>query len=248
MEQGIETLVHPAGTADPKALKAAGLEVIEAYDAFFAGLEHPRLFLLDLPLGQAIDQVIDSAYAVMEPGDVMLDPSGSYWGDTLRRFRRMRHRSIFYVDLAFLGGGVTGPVLAAGDRRGVDLALPALERIVGAGQAVRAGGAAAAHYALMVREGLATSVAHAISEARQLLEAYPNDADAEEVGRHLWPAPPVEPNGRASWLLDDAVRLEAAVPLTAQSIMLELGAALDEHRSPPAAPRVGSFVHPDDIL
>ena len=52
----------------------------------------------------------------------------------------------------------------------------------------------------------------------------------------------------AAWLLDDAIRLEAAVPLLAQSIMLELGAALDDYRSAEADPRVGGFVHPDDIL
>ena len=31
----------------------------------------------------------------------------------------------------------------------------------------------------MVRAGVVTAVAHAVSEARQLLEAYPNEADAD---------------------------------------------------------------------
>ena len=53
--------------------------------------------------------------------------------------------------------------------------------------------------------------------------------------------------GRAGWLLDDAVRLEAAVPLTAQALMLTVGEALEAHRSTPPPPR-GAFVHPDDIL
>ena len=38
----------------------------------------------------------------MEPGDVVIDVTPSYWGDTLRRFRRMRHRSLFYVDVALI--------------------------------------------------------------------------------------------------------------------------------------------------
>ena len=66
-------------------------------------LEHPRRFVLDLPVGSEIDRVIDAAYVVMEPGDVVLDPTPSYWGDTLRRFRRMRHRSLYYVDVALIG-------------------------------------------------------------------------------------------------------------------------------------------------
>lgn len=244
---GIEVLVHGAGEADPAALKADGLACVDDWQAFFVELEHPRLFLLDLPLGPAIDRTIDAAYVVMEPGDVVIDPSGSYWGDTLRRFRRMRHRSLFYVDAALIGPlpGVT--VLASGDERGVELAMPLLVAMAGEGGVVRAGGAAAAHYALMVRDAVATSMAQAVSEARQLLEAYPNDADGEAIAGGLWPDG-LAPGVRSGWLLDDAVRLEAAVPLLAQAVMLELGGALDEHRSTPPAPRVGGFVHPDDML
>ena len=72
--------------ADGDGLERPGVTRVERYDAFFGLLEHPRLFLLDLPLGRAIDRAIDAAYVFMEPGDVVLDPSGSYWGDTLRRY------------------------------------------------------------------------------------------------------------------------------------------------------------------
>jgi hypothetical protein len=112
---------------------------------------------------------------------------------------------------------------------------------------VRAGGAGAAHFAVMVREAVATSMAHALSEARQLLEAYPNRPEPAAILEQLWPEPTPEAP-RAAWLLDDAVRLEAAVPLLAQAIMLDLGAALDEHRSAGPMPRVGGFVHPDEVL
>ena len=182
----------------------------------------------------------------MEPGDVVLDPSGSYWCDTLRRYRRMRHRSLFFVDLGVIGPIPGATILAAGDERGIDLAA-ASRRLAGSGNVVRAGGAGAAHYALMVRAGVATAMAHAVSEARQLLEAYPNESAADAVAARLWPATAPPARG-AAWLLDDAIRLEAAVPLLAQSIMLELGAALDDYRSAEADPRVGGFVHPDDIL
>ncbi|MEK0085263.1 NAD(P)-binding domain-containing protein [Benzoatithermus flavus] len=246
-EAGIDLVVHPAETANKAGLDRSGIAIVDRYEAFFAELEHPRLFLLDLPLGAAIDRTIDEAYVTMEPGDVVLDPSGSYWGDTLRRFRRMRHRSLFYVDLALLGEIPTGIVLAAGDRRGIELATPFLERLARPDGVICAGGAGAAHYALMVRDAVATSVVHALSEARQLLEAYPNDPEPDAVAGAFWPAGP-HPGPRASWVLDDAVRLEAAIPLLAQGIMLEIAHALDEHRSREPAPRVGPFVHPDDIL
>lgn len=248
-DAGLDVVVHPAGAPGRAGLDHPRVREIGDRPAFVALLEHPRLFLLDLPIGAAIDRAVDAAYVDMEPGDVVLDPSGSYWGDTLRRYRRMRHRSLYYVDLALLGAPLGGAVLAGGDPRGVELAWPLLERLAAPdGGVARAGGAGAAHHALMVRDAVATSLAHALSEARQLLEVYPNAPAAPGVvlGR-LWPAAP-EPGPRAGWLLDDAVRLQAAVPHLAQGVMLEIGRALDEQRPTEPASRVGGFVGPEEIV
>jgi 6-phosphogluconate dehydrogenase len=246
-DAGVEVCVHPAGTGNEAGLDRREVTCVDRYEALAAAIEHPRLVFLDLPLGPAIDRTIDEAYVVLEPGDVVLDPSGSYWGDTLRRFRRMRHRSLFYVDLALIGDIPDGAILVSGDARGVRLCLPLLDRLALPGSVVQAGGAGAAHYALMVREAVAVAVTHALSEARQLLEAYPNEPEPEAVAEQLWPEPP-RPGTRADWLLDDAIHLQAAIPLLAQGVMLEIGAALDEQRMEEPAPRVGAFVHPDDIL
>lgn len=247
VESGFEPIFHAAGTVNSDGLEHPALHEVERFAEFFEALDHPRHFLLDLPLGQSIDRIIDEAYVVMEPGDVVLDPTGSYWGDTLRRYRRMRHRSLYYVDLAFIGDMPGGIVLAAGDKRGVALASPVLQRLAATGTVIQAGGSGAAHFALTVRAGVANAVTHALSEARQLLEAYPNEPEADAVVTGLWPpSPPATDCG--AWLLDDAVRLHAAIPLLAQGIMLEMAAALEERRSFDVAPRVGGFVHPEEIL
>lgn len=246
-QAGATLVCHPAITTNRLGLDRAGVSLVEDYAAFFTELEHPRLFLLDLAMGGMIDATIDEAYAFMEPGDVVIDPSGSYWGDTLRRYRRMRHRSLYYVDLALLGEPPGGTVLAAGDPGGVALAMPLLRLLAGMGRIVPAGGAGSAHFAAMVHAAVATSLTHALSEARQLIEAYPNEPASEELIGALW-LPGPAPSMRAAWLLDDAIRLEASVPHLAQGIMLEVGHALDEQRSAEPAPRVGGFVHPDDIL
>ena len=239
---GVEVLAY-AGAGHPPVPQ--GVASVDRLDAFFAELEHPRHFVLDLPSGSGVDQIIDTAYVVMEPGDVVLDATPSYWGDTLRRFRRMRHRSIYYVDVALIEG--TATALASGDERGVALAMPLVEQLAATGRAIRAGEAGAAHFALMVHAGVAMAIEHAVSEARQLLEAYPNDADPTGIAEMLWPSRgPASP--AAAWLLDDAVRLHAVIPLLAQGVMLELGAALDDHRAVDVPPRVGGFVHPDEIL
>lgn len=237
---GVEVLAY-AGVGYPPAPQ--GIASVDQLDGFIAELEHPRRFVLDTSSGDGVDRAIDESDVVMEPGDVVLDATTSYWGDTLRRFRRMRHRSIYYVDVAL----IEDTALASGDERGVTIAMPLVERLAATGRAIRAGEAGAAHFALMVHAGVAMAIEHAVGEARQLLEAYPKDADPTGIARMLWssrrPASPA-----AAWLLDDAVRLHAAIPLLAHGVMLELGAALDDHRAVDIPPRVGGFVHPDDIL
>ena len=215
--------------------------------SYFEELEHPRFFLLDLPFGEHIDRIIDEAYVVMEPGDVVLDRTASYWGDTLRRYRRMRHRSLYYVDLALIGKMPGGTVLAAGDERGVALASRVLSRLAGTGGVIRAGGSGAAHFALMVRAGVANAVTHAPQRGPAVAGGLSERTRRRRVNSRLWPQAPASADCGA-WLLDDAVRLHAAIPLLAQGIMLEMAATLDESRSFDVAPRVGGFVHPDDIL
>lgn len=240
-DAGLEPVAHAADAAARDRLEAQGIAHVGAYADFFEALEHPRVYLVDMAPGPEIDRLIDEAYVVMEPGDVVVDPAAGWWCDTLRRFRRMRHRSLYYVDAAEAGA----VMLASGDRKGVELALPVLQRL--AGRAVACGEAGAAHYARMVLDGLTAVRAQAESEAHQLLEAFPAGLDAASVARALGLGE-TEAGWRAAWLPEDALRLEAAVPLTAQAVMLELAAALEEHRSAPPAPRLGPFVRHEDIL
>ncbi|MDX6751708.1 NAD(P)-binding domain-containing protein [Geminicoccaceae bacterium 1502E] len=240
-DAGLAPVVHATEPAYQARLDQQGIARVDAYEEFFDALEHPRVYLIDMGPGPELDRLIDEAYVVMEPGDVVVDPGASWWCDTLRRFRRMRHRSLYYVDAAAMGG----IMLASGDRKGVELALPVLEAL--AGRAAACGEAGAAHYAAMVLDGLRTVRAQAESEARQLLEAFPAGLDAAAAAAALGLADGAA-GGRAAWLPEDALRLEAAVPLTAQAVMLELAAALDEHRSVAPAPRLGPFVRHEEIL
>lgn len=244
---GLEPVARVADAAEAERLRRDGIATIAEYVEFFEALEHPRLFVLDLPIGAAVDATLDEAYVVMEPSDVVIDPSGSYWCDTLRRFRRMRHRSLYYVDVAEIATPAGRHLFASGDRKGVEMALPALRRLAAPGTASALGEAGAAHFLLMVMDGVRTALAHAHSEARQLLEAFPIGFDVAAVVEAL-DLEAAGTEGRAAWLLDDALRLESAVPLLAHAVMLEAGAALDDRRPMPQLPRQGPFVHPDDVL
>jgi 6-phosphogluconate dehydrogenase len=241
-EAGLDYVLH----LDASTGEVPGV-VVNSYAGFVEALEHPRLFLLDLDPGPAVDKLIDTAYTVMEPGDLVVDLTGSYWGDTLRRYRRMRHRSLFYLDAAFIPGPRGSRLLLAGDERALALSAPLLSRLAGEGGLIVAGGAGAAHYGLMLHEAWRTALNQAASEVHQAIEAFPNGARSEILEIITQPAAS-GPSDRAAWLLDDAVRLEAATPLLAQAVMLEIATALEELRTIPPPQRVGPFVHPDELL
>jgi 6-phosphogluconate dehydrogenase (decarboxylating) len=242
---GLGVLARPLDAAEAAALAAAGIETVADCKDFFTRLEPPRLHLLDLASGTGVDDVIEAAYVTMEPGDVVLDAGYGYWGDTLRRARRMRHRALYYLDLALWPAGQGRTLLVAGEARGIRIARPLLERLAMGGRVVAAGDSGAAHFAQMVRDAFCTALVHARSEAQQLLEAFPGRSDAALLLEALAPAAAAGP--RAGWVLEDALRLEAAVPLLAQAVMLEMAEHLDEQRPPAAPPRRGPFVAVADL-
>lgn len=238
---GLRTLAKPLGEGEASVMGELGVETVSDYSDFFERLEFPRLYILDLPCGAGIDEVIDTAYVTMEPGDLVVDVSPSYWGDTLRRWRRMRHRSIFYIDASRLGGDL----LIAGDARGLDLARPRLRRLVGDNAVVDVGEAGAAHYAAMVQDSLLVACAQAQSEALQLLEAFPGEMDPRPVRTRLRHDGP--DGGRGEWAAEDALRLQAVIPLLAQAAMQQMADALDAQQLYPSTPRLGPFVRPEDL-
>ena len=224
----------------------AEIPTVDSYAGFLEALDYPRCYVLDLPAGGVIDSVIDEAYQTMEPGDVVIDPTPSYWGDTLRRYRRMRHRSLFYQDVSRIAGPGGPALVVSGDAKGLPISAGLLAAWAAPGALKAVAGAGFAHYLAMV-EAAADLVRNALaSEVAQLVEAYPGEVTAADKATFCPPHAPLS-LGRAGWLLEDAVRLETAVPLVAQALMQGLGEALDSHASQPPPPR-GGFVHPDDIL
>ncbi|MEZ5825669.1 MAG: NAD(P)-binding domain-containing protein [Geminicoccaceae bacterium] len=246
-QNGLEPVCLARDDAERQVFAAASVAVVDGMADFFEALDYPRTYVLDVELGEAIDRLIDEAYVHMEPGDIVADPSGSYWCDTLRRYRRMRHRSIYYVDVARMKRAEWSHFLVSGDRKGIDFARPVLERWAGSASFLDVGGAGLAHYILMVEEARANIEAQARNEAALMMEAWPSRFDDDAI-KELFPLVERKTMGRAAWQLDDALRLEAATPLMAQAVMLNLAEALDDQTPSPPAPRVGGFQHPDEIL
>jgi 6-phosphogluconate dehydrogenase len=179
---------------------------------------------------------------------VLVDGGNSYWGDSIRRQRRLKERGIHFVDLGTSGGfdGARNGAcfMAGGEREAVERVEPILQELAVEGGYVHAGPPGAGHFTKLVHNGIEFGMLQAIGEGVDLLERYRDDLDVAEVLRcyrhgsviRSWlmdlmeasyrenggtgeiPAY-VEDTGEVNWLVDDALHMEVPIPVISQSVM-----------------------------
>jgi 6-phosphogluconate dehydrogenase len=257
IEKGMRVVGFTRGGAPPDLIES-GLREIRSLDGFRNELAPPRMVLIYIPSGPAIDQLLDDLAAHLEQGDILIDGGNSYWGDSIRRHAKMRARGFYFIDVG-TSAGVAGArrgacFMAGGDGEAVSRVEPILRKLAVAGGFVHAGPAGAGHFVKLVHNGIEFGMLQAISEGVDLLEHYRdklNIASVLDCWRHgsvirSWlidlmeeayrseggteNIPPyVEDTGEVNWLIDDAIHMEVPVPVIAQSVM-QLFASRDQEK------------------
>lgn len=242
----------------PEELLGAGLVGIRGLDGFSEKLSAPRPIFIYIPAGPIVDRVIDDLIPYLDKGDVIVDGGNSYWGDSVRRHRRVSDKGIHFVDLG-TSGGVEGArygacFMAGGEREPIARIEPLLIELATEGGYVHAGPPGAGHFTKLVHNGIEFGMLQAIGEGIDLLEKYPNKLDIAEVLRcwrhgsviRSWlidlmetayraegglekiPAY-VEDTGEVNWLVNDALHMEVPVPVISQAVM-QLFASRDDKK------------------
>jgi 6-phosphogluconate dehydrogenase len=258
LEKGMR-VVGTSRSGAPNELVAAGLTEIAGLSGFRAQLKPPRAVLLYVPAGPAVDAILDELAKALEPGDVLADGGNSYWGDSIRRHRRLRERGIHLVDVG-TSGGLAGArhgacFMVGGERSAVARLEPLLMSLAVEGGYVHAGPPGAGHFVKLVHNGIEFGMLQAIAEGFELLGRYHKPlaiGPVLEAWRHgsvirSWlidllatahrsdpgferPSSWIEDTGEVNWLVADAMRMEAPVPVIAQSVM-QLFASRDERKN-----------------
>lgn len=258
LEKGMR-VVGASRSGAPQELLKAGLVEIKELGAFRAQLRPPRIVLLYIPAGPAVDTVLDKLSTALEPGDIIADGGNSYWGDSVRRHRHLSRRQIHFVDVG-TSGGLPGArhgacFMVGGGPEPVSRIEPLLKALAVKGGYVHAGPPGAGHYVKLVHNGIEFGMMQAIAEGFDLLAHHhqPLQVGAVlECWRHgsvirSWlvdllaqayaedpalakPSAHVEDTGEVNWLLADALRMEVPVPVIAQSVM-QLFASRDQRRN-----------------
>jgi 6-phosphogluconate dehydrogenase len=257
LDKGMGVVGRARHSPSPELLEA-GLVWLQDLADFRHALPRPRIILIYVPAGRPVDEILDQLADIADPEDTLVDGGNSYWGDSRRRYGRLRDRGIHFVDLG-TSGGIAGArhgacFMAGGEREVVERIRPVLAELSVPGGFVHAGPPGAGHFVKLVHNGIEFGMLQAIAEGVHLLERYQDSLDIPGVlacWRHgsvirswlvdlmaeayrseggLARVPSyVEDTGEVNWLVSDALRMEVPVPVIAQAVM-QLFASRDDER------------------
>lgn len=181
---------------------------------FVKALVRPRVVLLLVPAGAAVDGVIKDLLPFLEPGDFIVDGGNSFFRDTARRVEELKAKGIGFIGMGVSGGesgARRGPsMMPGGSAADYERLRPMLEsasaKYNGEPCVALMGNGAAGHYVKMVHNGIEYGLMQAYAEGFDILknaniEALPAehrfDLDIADIAE-VWRRGSVIP----SWLLD----------------------------------------------
>lgn len=153
-------------------------QLAQTLSEFTAALSTPRIILMMLPAGEAVEAAITSLTPYLQAGDLIIDGGNSYFEDTERRLKQLELAGIHFIGMGVSGGAqgaLNGPSLMPGGAEAAwTLLKPLLERISatdGDGlPCVRwLGPGSAGHYVKMVHNGIEYAVMQLSAETYDLL-------------------------------------------------------------------------------
>lgn len=248
VEKGFRVVGHDL--QPDESLREAGVELIETLARFKDSLQAPRRIFLWTPSGKPVDEICDALSEHLEPGDAIIDGGNSYWGDSKRRHARYAEKQIDFLDMGTSGGvegaRYAPCFMIGGPRPAVEKVEPLLKALAVKDGYVHAGTQpGAGHFVKLVHNGIEFGMLQAIAEGMDLLHHYPEKLDIEatlDCWRHgsvirSWlidlvhrayqqdpqsnrPTRYIEDTGEVNWLVGDAMNLDVAVPVIAQSVMM----------------------------
>ncbi len=140
-------------------------------------LKSPRVILLMVKAGRAVDAVIDELQPLLEQGDIVIDGGNSHYPDTVRRYEALRGRGLRFLGMGISGGeegARYGPSLMPGGDPEAwphvkDMFQSIAARVDGEPCCQWVGEAGAGHYVKMVHNGIEYGDMQLICECYQLL-------------------------------------------------------------------------------
>ena len=155
------------------------LAYCEDFKTLSQELTTPRKYLMLVPAGEPVDEVIQNLRPFLEKGDIVIDAGNSNYRDTLRRTQELEKEGLNFVGMGVSGGeegALRGPsLMPGGSPESWEALKPLLEKIAakdfsGNPCVSYMGADGAGHYVKMVHNGIEYGVMQMIAEAYSLLK------------------------------------------------------------------------------
>jgi 6-phosphogluconate dehydrogenase len=145
---------------------------------FVVSLKTPRVIVLMLKAGVAVDEVLEQLLAICTEGDILIDGGNSMFLDSIRRSQRCNTAKIHFVGMGISGGkegALHGPALmVSGDDYSRDTLMPMMHKIAARhdkfGPCISwSNGQGSGHFIKMVHNGIEYAEMQIIGEIYQFL-------------------------------------------------------------------------------
>jgi 6-phosphogluconate dehydrogenase len=159
-----------------------------------AALRTPRVLMLLVPAGEAVDQVIAEFAPLLQTGDFIVDAGNSLYRDSMRRAVDLQASGVGFIGMGVSGGesgARYGPsMMPGGSAEDYQRLQPILEsvaaRFAGEPCVARMGDGAAGHYVKMIHNGIEYALMQMLAESYDLMKrrlGMDNAAMAAEFAR-----------------------------------------------------------------
>lgn len=168
-----------ATTASFMEHRASGKKIVAAHSPkeLVESLKKPRIVVLMVKAGRAVDEVIGELRPFLEPGDLLIDGGNSHFQDTERRFHELNSQGIRYLGVGISGGeegALWGPsIMPGGDPDAYSLVQSLFEAIAakvdGEPCVTYIGPRGSGHYVKMIHNAIEYGDMELIAESYDLL-------------------------------------------------------------------------------
>ncbi|MGK7390360.1 MAG: NADP-dependent phosphogluconate dehydrogenase [Candidatus Cyclobacteriaceae bacterium M2_1C_046] len=155
------------------------LQGFDDLEEFVSSLKPPRIILLMIKAGIAVDITIDQLKPFLKHGDVLIDGGNSFYKDSEKRLEKLEEDDIYYLGAGISGGeegALNGPsIMPGGSERGYILAQSILGEIAAKDKngdpcVEYIGPKGAGHYVKMVHNGIEYAEMQLLAEVYLILK------------------------------------------------------------------------------
>ncbi|WP_455367237.1 phosphogluconate dehydrogenase (NAD(+)-dependent, decarboxylating) [[Eubacterium] cellulosolvens] len=179
----------PTNVEARKDVASKGAEIAQSISEIPIKLSKPRIVILNIPAGDAVDKAIGDLAPNMSEGDIIIDVGNSFYKDQIKRAEELKKKGIYYLDSG-TSGGIEGAIKGAsfyvgGDEKAYETAEPIFKALAAPGAYAYFGPSGAGHFVKLVHNGILVALLQTYGEGFAMLKASPFKYDLAKVAE-IW--------------------------------------------------------------